>query len=157
MNETLIQNWNSVVSKDDTVYFLGDFAFAGTQKIQEILNKLNRGRLILVRGNHDKDVSDKRWLELGIDEVHQRLELVYQARKFLLCHFPYITGQDGEDTRYLHLRPVDMGVTLLHGHSHSMSNFKIKHTPKNTLMYDVGVDANAMYPVSIDTIITNLC
>ena len=25
MNETLIKNWNSVVSKDDTVFFLGDF------------------------------------------------------------------------------------------------------------------------------------
>jgi calcineurin-like phosphoesterase family protein len=136
--------------------FLGDFAFAGTQKIQEILNKLNRGRLILVRGNHDKDVSDKRWLELGIDEVHQQLELVYQARKFLLCHFPYITGQEGEDTRYLNLRPEDKGLILLHGHSHSVPENKIKKTVAGSIMYDVGVDANSMTPVSIESILAEI-
>ena len=27
MNEKLIENWNSVVSRDDTVYHLGDVAF----------------------------------------------------------------------------------------------------------------------------------
>lgn len=29
MNEALIENWNLVVSEDDTVFHLGDFAFGG--------------------------------------------------------------------------------------------------------------------------------
>lgn len=49
MNETIINNWNSVVTKDDTVYHLGDFAFG---KVNEFANKLN-GKIVLIKGNHD--------------------------------------------------------------------------------------------------------
>lgn len=155
MNATLVQNWNRTVSKEDTIYFLGDFAFAGTQKIQEILGQLN-GRIILIKGNHDRQTSDKRWLELGMTEVHEQLEIEYKGYKFLLCHFPYITGQEGEDTRYLHLRPEDKGLPLLCGHSHLEPALKLRKTPKGTWMFDVGVDGNFMKPVSIDSIIDTL-
>ena len=36
MNSSIINNWNSVVSKDDVVYFLGDFMF-GPKQIFHIL------------------------------------------------------------------------------------------------------------------------
>lgn len=52
-DEGLIDNWNSVVSPNDTVFHLGDFAFAGRERIDEILDRLN-GKIILIRGNHDK-------------------------------------------------------------------------------------------------------
>ena len=54
MNETLIANYNSLVSKKDTVYLLGDL----TQKLEpqeanSLLSRLN-GKKTLLIGNHDK-------------------------------------------------------------------------------------------------------
>lgn len=154
MNEKLIENWNKTVSSDDTVYFLGDFAFCGTQKIETILKQLNRKKFVMIRGNHDRHVSDKRWLELGVDEIYSQLYL--PDFNILLCHFPYLTGAEGEDVRYLNLRPSDDGVPLVHGHCHHSPANKIRFTHKNTCMYDVGVDANDMCPVALDKVMEEL-
>lgn len=32
MNDMLVENWNSVVTDDDTVFYLGDFALGGTYR-----------------------------------------------------------------------------------------------------------------------------
>ena len=44
MDETIINNWNSVVGKNDTVYALGDLVF-GFHKYEKYLNQLN-GKII---------------------------------------------------------------------------------------------------------------
>lgn len=51
MDETLVQNWNNIVNKHDTVYHLGDVVIP--RPSLKILNRLN-GRKILIRGNHDQ-------------------------------------------------------------------------------------------------------
>lgn len=51
MDEALIQKWNSVVSKNDLVFDLGDFAFAPNWRWKEILGRLN-GHHYLILGNH---------------------------------------------------------------------------------------------------------
>ena len=51
-DRVLIQNWNSVVTPDDTVFHLGDFCFGNGYKWYEILGQLN-GHIYLIRGNHD--------------------------------------------------------------------------------------------------------
>lgn len=51
MNAALIHNWNSVVTKRDTVYHLGDVAWT-KKAAYECLPQLN-GNKILVAGNHD--------------------------------------------------------------------------------------------------------
>ena len=51
MNETLVENWNSVVKEHDTVWHLGDVAF-GRSNI-DICSRLN-GYKNLVLGNHDQ-------------------------------------------------------------------------------------------------------
>lgn len=54
MDETIIDNWNKTVHKDDVVYHLGDVAFVRDEyKLLSILNRLN-GTIHLVLGNHDK-------------------------------------------------------------------------------------------------------
>jgi len=53
MTKTIINNWNAVVSKHDTVFHLGDFSFCDFEKTQAIFNGLN-GRIHLVMGNHDR-------------------------------------------------------------------------------------------------------
>lgn len=54
MDEFMIDAWNSVVSNDDIVYHLGDFAFGGPDHAKHIFQQLN-GRKILILGNHDVD------------------------------------------------------------------------------------------------------
>lgn len=50
MDQALIENWNSVVSKNDKVYHLGDVTMS-TKKLP-LLEQLN-GTKVLIRGNHD--------------------------------------------------------------------------------------------------------
>ena len=52
MNEYIIQKWNSVVKKDDTVYHLGDVGFGSLQEVKSLVERLN-GTKILIKGNHD--------------------------------------------------------------------------------------------------------
>ena len=52
MNEAMIDNWNSIVGEDDTVFHLGDFCLGGAAEWNKILNRLN-GRIYLILGNHD--------------------------------------------------------------------------------------------------------
>src|SRR5690606_12519731 len=55
MNEGLICNWNSVISKGDDVFILGDLAMGGNSKaplLAKILRRL-KGNKYLVPGNHD--------------------------------------------------------------------------------------------------------
>ena len=51
MNETLINNWNDIVSDKDIIYHLGDFALGSKELILDIVNRLN-GSKYLIRGNH---------------------------------------------------------------------------------------------------------
>ena len=79
MNDTLINNWNKIIRKKDTVYFLGDLAFGrGSKSTDYWLNKLN-GKIIFIKGNHDK--SNK-------TELLDNFILEYKGKKFFLTHRP---------------------------------------------------------------------
>lgn len=51
-DEALIQNWNSVVTKRDVIYHMGDVIFSSSQGFKAILGRLN-GIKKLIMGNHD--------------------------------------------------------------------------------------------------------
>ena len=54
MNRVLLQNFNSVVHKDDTVYILGDICHhMKIEDADELIRKMN-GKKYLIIGNHDK-------------------------------------------------------------------------------------------------------
>lgn len=50
MNNVMLTNWNGIVSKDDTVFVLGDLAW---KRHGFWINELN-GKKIMIFGNHDK-------------------------------------------------------------------------------------------------------
>lgn len=52
MDEQLIENWNSRVGPEDTVYHLGDFCFRNARGAEHYRSRLN-GTIHLIRGNHD--------------------------------------------------------------------------------------------------------
>ena len=51
--ELIIKNWNDLVSPDETILHLGDFAL-GNKTNFDLLTGMLRGRLFLIQGNHDR-------------------------------------------------------------------------------------------------------
>lgn len=101
MDNTIINNWNKVVSKEDIVYVLGDFAYKGLNA-EKYLDKLN-GNIILIRGNHDKYIRHNK-----IKAVYDYKEIEVNEVKYVLSHYPMIAW-NGQFRNSVHL----------YGHVHS--------------------------------------
>lgn len=56
-NETIVNNWNSVVKNNDVVWVLGDCVFAGKENL--VIFERLKGKKRLVLGNHDTGSKDK--------------------------------------------------------------------------------------------------
>lgn len=133
MHEEMIKRWNSLVSKGDIVYHLGDFCMFDKKRTNQVLYALN-GTIRLVKGNHDKIIKG---------DIVKRFDWIkdyYEAkapdgRKIILCHYPF---QVWNKSHY--------GSWHLHGHSHGSL------APWNVKRLDVGVDTNDFYPYSMDKI-----
>jgi len=81
-DETLIQNWNAVVRRNDIVYHCGDFMFGGREKQEQVIKKLN-GRIRLIKGNHDLKKSPN-----GFEWVKDIAVVKVEGKKICLCHYP---------------------------------------------------------------------
>lgn len=86
MMKTILCNWNSIVTKHDDVYILGDVNFSNKwDEVNEFM-RLANGKKHLIRGNHDS--------RLNKDLVNQMVEVVdYKELKdngtrVVLCHYP---------------------------------------------------------------------
>lgn len=60
MNKRIIDNWNSRVKDEDTVFFLGDWGFTKSTEAPDgqkfdIIRPLLRGNIIFIDGSHDKN------------------------------------------------------------------------------------------------------
>lgn len=84
MDEALIKNWNSVVSKDDTIIHLGDVFLCGKERAKKIMSQLN-GRKILIKGNHDH-WSDEFYRSIGFDYV-SKYPIIWHGF-YMLSHAP---------------------------------------------------------------------
>jgi len=103
MDKQLISNWNKTVKKRDTVFMLGDFAFASKERIKELVSLLN-GSKILVLGNHDKTYTYSWWKKAGFYMVCKYPIII---EKFLiLSHEPLYTN-------------TNMPYVNIFGHVHS--------------------------------------
>lgn len=143
MNETLINNWNSVVKKDDTVFHLGDMGFCGTQNLISVLSKLN-GNIYLIRGNHDTDKQVSALFDNDLILCWNQYKSIVMIgdedipeQKLFLCHYPMIDWDNKE-----------RGCWMIHGHNHMLPDTP-SHSP---LHYDVGVDKNNYTPINFKTI-----
>lgn len=120
---TLIKNWNSVVTPNDTVWHLGDFSYKTANKDDYYLSKLN-GNIKRIRGNHDR----------GIGSPYE--ELFVGSLKIVLFHYPI-----EEWNAYYH------GAIHLHAHTHSSQYYSAKNR------YNVGADAINLTPISLDEVL----
>lgn len=138
-NKTLIANWNKTVSKDDTVYILGDF-FLGSniEYVKSTLAKLN-GKFHLIIGNHDTPSKMEIYESIGIKPIWADM-VEYKGRQFYLSHYPTLTADLNSNPK--------TAVFNLFGHTHSPKKFY----EERPYMYNVAVDAHDNRPISIKEI-----
>ena len=149
MDETLVKNWNNVVTNEDTVYILGDFSWHNEYNTLMILQKL-KGRKILIKGNHDRISQEVRKY---FDKICDYLEVTDQGTKVILSHYP-MPFWNGQFRDTVHL----------YGHVHNSHQWNILENWKKELkqlqalpmrMYNVGCMMNYMNytPRTLDEIL----
>ena len=139
MNETLIDNHNNTVKDHELVYFLGDFSFGDAKGTQQIIQRLN-GEKHLILGNHDGVIESnpKRFIGNNLFRTIQHYkEIRVEKQKIILFHFP-IKSWNGMHANSYHC----------HGHVHRNLNPVGKSV-------DVGVDADFVngrkyFPIHFD-------
>ena len=134
MDAALIERWNETVGPDDEVWHLGDFAIGrAAARAVELLHGL-AGRKHLIVGNNDPDVVVE---AEGWASVRPYAEIMADATKLVLCHYPFRTWNG-----------MHRGALNLHGHSHG----RLKPLPRQ---FDVGVDAWDFHPVTLAQILVS--
>ena len=110
MDATIIKNWNSVVSKNDTVIVVGDVSFYNKEKTAEIVQQLY-GKKILIKGNHDQR-NNQWWVDVGFDEV-SNYPIIYKEW-FVIQHEPPTYMNDATPYFYIygHVHGTDMYKTI---------------------------------------------
>ena len=129
MNNTIIDNWNKYVKKEDIVYHLGDFFLGSKFDLKDIVDRLN-GTIYLIRGNHDR-LTVKSYEDCGII-VLKNAPIIMDDYKIMLSHRPL------PDTM------IKDGYINIHGHIHQN---KLEDTYDNNLF-----DKNKHINVSCDTL-----
>jgi len=165
MDEVIIQRWNETVSPEDTVFHLGDIALGPIDKSLPKVARLN-GYKIAVLGNHDRPFmrmfkSDEldwwdRYREVFQEVWHWNSKtpgfeqsVLLNGQEFRVSHFPY-TGDHTPEDRHADHRPVDDGLPLIHGHTHTTDRLTL--SSKGTPQIHVGQDAWSFRPVGEDQI-----
>lgn len=147
MNQGIIDNWNSVVKEDDTVFVLGDLGFCGIEKLRPLMSQL-KGKIILIQGNHDSDyIMSTLYYEKIINNFDRLMSITIIGdeecpnQELTLCHFPMIDWYNKEK-----------GSWMIHGHQHQLPG-----TPScSAAHYDVGVDKNNWTPISFEQLKINI-
>ena len=136
MDRALIDNFNSVVKKNDTVFILGDICFRlKPNKANGVISRLN-GRKYLIKGNHDLEYDPALFVD-----IKDYMTVSLNGKYFTLMHYPMLSWPKKE-----------RGSIQLYGHIHARMDYNERNRAEGIKRYDVGVDANDFYPVSVDSI-----
>jgi len=132
MDESIMENFDSLVSKNDIVFFLGDIAF-GEDMAKHILNLITKkAEVHFILGNHDMRYINT--ISSVANSVNTLLDIQIDDQPITLCHYPMRTWHKS------HFDSIQ-----LFGHVHGRLQPKGKQ-------WDVGVDNNRFLPVSYETI-----
>lgn len=133
MCETLIAKHNSLVSKDDEVFVLGDVCYQKKPYYLPFVDRFN-GKKTLIRGNHDRVFTDDDFKQYFIQIIEEgsglNIEVGDEKIPCYMTHYPTTGVLDRFN---------------LVGHIHSAWRVQLN-------MFNVGVDANHFTPVDLDTI-----
>lgn len=102
MNAEIVKRWNTVVSKNDDVYVLGDIIWNNADV--KYIRQLN-GHKYLIRENHDRFNNEIEKLFVWVKDY---AEIKDNGEHLVLCHYPIA-----------HWRNADYGTIHLYGHIHA--------------------------------------
>jgi len=130
MNETIIKRWNDVVSYDDLIYHVGDFAFKGQLNGRKFEERLN-GDIVHIQGNHD--------MNNGVKTYIRQAMLYFGGKDVFMQHHP----------------PEVLPVCdfVICGHIHDKWKFKLLKSNPSIPIINVGVDVNQYTPVSTESVL----
>lgn len=107
MNEKMIENWNRVVSKEDTVWHLGDFGFGN---IDNVVDRLN-GIINIILGSHDKSIWSCRE---RFDKITPMETINIGKRYITLCHYAMrVWPRSHYNTWHLYGHCLDLNTEIL--------------------------------------------
>ncbi|HBG75214.1 MAG: hypothetical protein A2X25_12815 [Chloroflexi bacterium GWB2_49_20] len=102
--DVIIKNWNVLISRDEQVLHLGDFAL-GKKSNFELLTNLLNGKLFLIRGNHDR--LGRTYCETqGVTILND--PLMVKFGDYVMLAFSHRS-----------IFPLSDGIINLHGHIHN--------------------------------------
>lgn len=162
-DQAIIDNINSVVGQNDTMYHLGDWSFGAHENIRLIRNRIACKNIHLITGNHDHHITPRDSPYRGcfntvtkLYEFSMKIDSsksgIYGKQKFVLCHYAMRVWPNSHH-----------GAIMLYGHSHGTLD---EMTPaianptwvgdeyfiKNYRTMDVGIDTNNLFPYHLDEI-----
>ncbi len=158
MHKALVNNWNSKVSPDDEVVFLGDWCL--NPKFYFWLKYLNFKALLIIRGNHDRPSKLMAMLDqdptmnhlIGKIEVRDSAIVEIGGKQFFCVHrplqarddMPTLCGHVHERWQFLH-----PGVVI---GEHSRNEDKVEKKLKQPIL-NVGCDVHNWTPINDDQVL----
>lgn len=145
MKEELIRRHNSKVGKKDEVYHVGDMFWRTLKRADmiDILENLN-GTHYYVLGNHEELIFEHRDIaDLHFKVIRTRLHMKPSGGPKAGIVLDHFAGRVWHQS--------DKGSWQLYGHTHGELPDDYSY-----LAFDVGVDANDWYPVSLDEVASKM-
>ena len=154
MDSELIKRWNNKVGKGDLVYVLGDMIWKSKNNDAESIIKSLNGQIILIKGNHDRFISNAKAKKAlagikDLDDITVKLE-DGTTRRCILSHY-FMPFYNCHHFKAIHL----------HGHSHNTEEAKVELEIAERLnekgfineIYNVGCMYWNYEPVTLDEIL----
>ena len=147
MNDELVFWINQRVAQDDILFHLGDWSFNGFDNIRKFRERIVCQNIHLILGNHDHHIErNKDNIQSIFSSVNEYLSLdvkwqgkgKFEHARFVLFHYPIASWNGMND-----------GVIHLHGHVHLPPQQRLAAGKA----MDVGVDGNAMEPISMEDVL----
>lgn len=138
MNDHMLTEWNTTISPEDEVLFLGDLAMANDTESRNWFSKLN-GEKTFLQGNHDSE--DEEVLPIPL---HDTFKFDYSEYSFFCSHYP------PEET------PDSFDGWVLHGHTHNNEMDAYPFINPETKTVNLSVELIGYTPIHIEELIEYL-
>lgn len=135
MTELIVNNINSRINWNDTLYHIGDWSFNGADKIKLFRDRINCNNIHLIFGNHDQHITpiESQYRKLFTScEYYKEISIggsKNPANLIVMSHYPMVSWNRAAK-----------GSQMLHGHEHGGVN---KHN-LTCKRLDVGIDSAKM-------------
>lgn len=147
-DQTIIKNWNEIVSDEDEVWVLGDLMLndndAGIRKLNQL-----KGNIRILYGNHDSATRVQLYANIRPTILGMGLAYIlkYRGYSFYLSHYPTLTSNLDAD------KPLKRRVISICGHKHTKNKFC---DMDKGLIYHCELDCQNNKPILLDDIIEDI-